>query len=107
MSKKKKSKFFYIFWTIILLFIIGNVVAYFLMKAEKPIEVQTDTVQKRDITEIVTANGKIQPVTYVKISSEVSGEIIQLPVSEGQMVHKGDLLFSVKPDLYIASSNSA
>ena len=107
MSKKKKSKLFYIVWTIILLFIIGNVVAYFLMKAEKPIEVQTDIVQKRDITEIVTANGKIQPVTYVKISSEVSGEIIQLPVSEGQMVHKGDLLFSVKPDLYIASSNSA
>ena len=76
-------------------------------KKEKPIEVQVGRVQKRDITELVIANGKVQPVTYVKISPEVSGEIISLPVKEGQIVKKGDLLFSIKPDLYIASSNSA
>ena len=53
------------------------------------------------------ANGKIQPVLQVKISAEVSGEIIDLPVKEGQKVNKGDLLVKIKPEFYIAAVNQA
>ena len=54
----------------------------------------------------MTGSGKLQPVVQVKISSEVAGEIIDLPVKEGQQVHKGDLLVRVKPDLYAAALRS-
>ncbi len=59
------------------------------------------------MTELVMANGRIQPVLQVKISAEVSGEIIDLPVKEGQKVKKGDLLVKIKPDFYIAATNQA
>jgi HlyD family secretion protein len=55
----------------------------------------------------VVANGKIEPVVQVKISPEVSGEIIELAIKEGQHVKKGDLLVKIKPDNYLAASNSA
>jgi HlyD family secretion protein len=71
------------------------------------ITVQTEKVTRRNITEVVVATGKIQPVTLVKISPEVSGEITDLPVKEGQRVRKGDLLLKIKPDFYIANTNSA
>jgi len=64
---------------------------------------QAITVEKsevRTITQVVTATGKIQPETEVKISSEVFGEIIELPFREGAKVKKGDLLVKLKPDLY-------
>jgi HlyD family secretion protein len=76
-------------------------------KRDVMITVQTEKVARRDLTEIVVANGKIQPVTQVKISPEVSGEIIELSVKEGQQVKKGDLLLKIKPDFYIASRNQA
>ena len=72
-----------------------------------PIIVQTDKVAPRNLTEIVVANGKIQPVVQVTISPEVSGEIIELPVKEGQAVKKGDLLVKINPDIYIAALNQA
>lgn len=69
--------------------------------------VQVDKVTRRDITETVVANGRIQPVTQVLISPEVAGEIIELPVVEGQTVKKGELLVQIKPDTYRASRDSA
>ena len=75
-------------------------------KREVVIEIQTDRVARRDITEVVVANGRIQPVVQVVINPEVSGEIIELPVKEGQQVKKGDLLLKIKPDNYIAQRNS-
>ncbi|MFM8469365.1 MAG: efflux RND transporter periplasmic adaptor subunit, partial [Limisphaerales bacterium] len=72
-----------------------------------PVTVQTEKVTRRDLTEVVVATGKIQPVTLVKISPEVSGEIIDLPVREGQRVRAGELLLKIKPDFYIANTNSA
>src|SRR6267154_965362 len=69
--------------------------------------VQTEKVTRRNVTEIVVANGKVQPVLQVKISPEVSGEIIELPVKEGQNVKKGDLILKIKPDFYIASRNQS
>ncbi len=72
-----------------------------------PVVVQTVKVARRDITEIVVASGKIQPVVEVHISPEVSGEITELPVSEGQHVKKGDLLLKINPDLTLAALNQA
>lgn len=63
-------------------------------------EVETAVVNQTTITETVTATGKVQPEVEVKISSEVSGEIIALPIKEGQAVKKGDLLVRINPDLY-------
>ena len=63
-------------------------------------EVETAMVKEINLIETVSATGKIQPEVEVKISSEVSGEIIELPVKEGQPIKKGDLLVRINPDLY-------
>jgi HlyD family secretion protein len=76
-------------------------------KKEPPITVQKEKVARRTLTELVVASGKIQPVTQVKLSPEVSGEITELPFKEGQSVKKGDLLIKIKPDPYVASKDSA
>lgn len=68
-------------------------------------EVETAKVDEITIVETVSATGKIQPEIEVKISSEVSGEIIALPVKEGQVVKKGDLLVKINPDLYTSGYN--
>lgn len=68
-------------------------------------EVETAKVDEITIIETVSATGKIQPEVEVKISSEVSGEIIALPVKEGQVVKKGDLLVKINPDLYTSGYN--
>ena len=67
--------------------------------------VTTEKVKRATISELVSASGKIQPELEIKISSEVSGEIIDLAVLEGQTVKKGDLLAKINPDIYIASVN--
>jgi len=67
------------------------------------LKVATEKVEIRDITEIITANGKLKPQIEVKISPEVPGEIIELPVKEGNRVKKGDLLVVIKPDIYQSS----
>lgn len=74
---------------------------------EKVLQVQADRIQRRNLTELVMATGKVQPVTQVKISPEVAGEIIELPVKEGQKVTKGDLLVQIRRDLYEAGLRSA
>jgi HlyD family secretion protein len=68
-------------------------------------EVEIAAVNEITIIETVSATGKIQPETEIKISSEVSGEIIELPIKEGQLVKKGDLLVRINPDLYTSSLN--
>src|ERR1035437_7665788 len=64
------------------------------------IEVSTEKVQRRTIIETVSANGKIQPEVELKISSDVSGEIVNLNVKEGDRVNKGDLVVKIKPNTY-------
>src|SRR5438876_701171 len=85
----------------------GLTVWAILKKREVVITIQTEKVSRRNLTEIVVANGKIQPVLQVKISPEVSGEIIDLPVKEGQQVKKGDLILKIKPDFYIANRSQS
>jgi HlyD family secretion protein len=106
MGKPKKRR------KIIVLGLIGLVLAglttaAILRKREPIITIQTEKVARRDLIEKVVANGKIQPVLQVKISPEVSGEIIELPVKEGQAVNKGDLLVKIKPDFYVAQLHQA
>ncbi len=72
---------------------------------EKSTEVEFTAVKQTTVIETVSATGKIQPEIQVKISSMVSGEIIALPVKEGQVVKKGDLLVKINPDLYTSGLN--
>lgn len=72
---------------------------------DKGKEVEIANVDATTIIETVSATGKIQPEIEVKISSMVSGEIISLPVKEGQVVKKGDLLVKINPDLYTSGLN--
>src|ERR1700720_1279017 len=71
-------------------------------KREKPIPVTTEKAIRKTILQTVSATGKVQPETEVKISPEVAGEIIDLPVADGMGVKKGDLLVRIKPDSYKA-----
>jgi HlyD family secretion protein len=66
------------------------------------IKVAVENAEKRTIVETITANGKIQPEKEVKISPDVSGEIVELTVKEGDHVDKGQLLLRIKPDTYIS-----
>jgi HlyD family secretion protein len=106
MAKPKKRRKIIIFSVIGLVLVALVLVAVF-KKRQPAITVQTEKVSRHSLTNIVIANGKIQPVVQVTISPEVSGEIIELPVKEGQQVKKGDLLVKINPDIYIAALNQA
>ena len=72
-------------------------------RGEKAIPITVEKAVVRTITHLVTATGKVQPEVEVKISPEVAGELIEIPVIEGQSVKKGDLLVRIKPDFYQAA----
>lgn len=84
---------------LILLLIVGKKLGWF-GKTGNFKEVEISKIEPITIVETVAATGKIQPETEIKISFEVSGEIIELPIIEGQQVKKGDLLAKINPDLY-------
>ncbi len=71
------------------------------------VSIATEKIKSKTLTEFITANGKIQPETEVKISPDVSGEIIELYVEEGDEVSVGDLLCVIKPEMYISALNRA
>jgi HlyD family secretion protein len=71
--------------------------------SDNTLVVQTEKVFKGSITETVPANGKIQPEVEVKISPDVSGEITELNVQEGDWVEQGDLLLRINPEIYAAN----
>ena len=84
------------------LLVLWLIVSILLSKREKPIPVTTDKAVRKTILQTVSATGKVQPETEVKISPEVAGEIIELPVADGMGIKKGDLLVKIKPDSYKA-----
>jgi HlyD family secretion protein len=87
----------------VLLGVLALLIALAVFKArQKPKgeEVQVETVQKRTIRETVSASGKVFPETEVKISSDVSGEIVELFVQEGDSVVAGQVLAKIRPDEY-------
>jgi HlyD family secretion protein len=100
--KRKSRRKLYIFlgaFLLIALLIAGAVIS---SKREKPIPVTVEKASRRTIVQIVSATGKVQPETEVKISPEVAGEIIELPVTDGMALKKGDLLLKIRPDSYRA-----
>jgi HlyD family secretion protein len=84
------------------LILVLTIVSIILSKREKPIPVTTEKSVRKTIVQTVSATGKVQPETEVKISPEVAGEITDLPVEDGMSVKKGDLLLRIKPDSYKA-----
>src|SRR5665213_75138 len=106
MAKSKGNKK-WVFLALLIFAGIGGAVYAHYAKRVPPISIVKEKTMRRNITEIVVANGKIEPVLQVKISPEVSGEIIDLEVKEGQDVKKGDLLLKIRPDNYVAARNSA
>lgn len=85
---------------LIIFAIIGKKAGWFGKAAT--VKVAVENAEKRTIVETITANGKIQPETEVKITPDVSGEIVELTVKEGDRVEKGQLLLRIKPDVYIS-----
>ena len=74
---------------------------------EEGTEVEVEEAALRTITQVVTASGNVQPEVEVKISPDVSGEIIELPVREGDQVQRGALLARIRPDFYAAQREQA
>jgi len=98
MKKKSLLWIFIAVVLLILLLVVGKKAGWFGDSGDfKTVEVVR--VEPMDISETVAATGKIQPEIEVALSSEVSGEIIELPFKEGHTVEKGDLLVRINPDL--------
>jgi HlyD family secretion protein len=96
---KKKILFgLIILVAVVLVLILGKNRGWFGKSEGQPVTVEA--VVRKTITQIVSASGKVQPVTEVKISPDVSGEIILLSVKEGDFVGRGTLLARINPDLY-------
>jgi len=101
-KKTKSKKKLYIFGGLGALVLALVLVVIFKGNKEEIINVQTEKVEKRTLTQTVSATGKINPEFKVVITPEVTGEIVQLPVKEGQVVKKGELLIKIKADAYLA-----
>lgn len=97
-----------IIW-ILIIFVVVALIAGVIAKKKgligKPDEtkVATEKVTKRTIVEVVSASGKIAPEFEVKLSPDVSGEVIQLYVKEGDLIKKGQLLAKINPELYLSN----
>ena len=92
---------------LVLLVIVAVVASQFLGGRGEGVEVETARVEIRDVTQVVTASGRVQPEVEVIISPDVSGEVIQLPIQEGDQVKRGELLARIKPDFYSAQVEQA
>ena len=105
--KKKTIIWIIVIVTILLIVLIGGKKAGWFGKSGNFKQIEVTNISLIDIVETVAATGKIQPEVEIKLSSEVSGEIIKLPIKEGQQVKKGDLLVSINPDLVQALVNQS
>lgn len=99
MAKKKSNFKYYIIGVVVLLVlvIVANKAGW--IGKGDVIKIATEKVEERTVNETVSASGKVQPETEVKLSSEVSGEIVELNIKEGDIVKKGQVLCRVKPDI--------
>lgn len=99
MKNKSNKKWYYIIGAGVLLVVLV-ILAFNKRNNKDLIKVATEVVEERSITETVSANGKIQPETDVKISPYISGEVVELYVKEGDKVKTGDLLAKIDPEIY-------
>jgi HlyD family secretion protein len=99
--KRSKKKLIFLVLAAVLIVAVASAMVVS-RKRVKAIPITTEKAVRKNITALVTATGKIQPEVEVKISPEVAGEIVEIPVKEGQVVRKGDLLLRIKPDTYRA-----
>lgn len=90
---------------VIVILVVGKKAGWF--GDDSTIKVSTDKVSLQTITETVSASGKVQPEVEVKLSSDVSGEIVEMLVKEGDVVKKGQLLCKINPEIYISSFDRA
>jgi HlyD family secretion protein len=105
-AKRKRPTWKHPVLWVVLAAIVG-VGIYMAERGPDPIVITTEKTSVRDLTQLVSATGKIRPEVEVKISPEVAGEIIEMPVIVGQPVRKGDLLIKIKPNNYIARVKQA
>jgi HlyD family secretion protein len=105
-TKRKRAWWKRPVWWAVLALLIGFGV-YFAEHGPEPVTITPEKATIRDLTQLVSATGKIRPEVEVKISPEVAGEIIEMPVIVGQQVQKGDLLIKIKPNNYIARVKQA
>ncbi|MBR4437761.1 MAG: efflux RND transporter periplasmic adaptor subunit [Bacteroidales bacterium] len=103
-KKKKGGK---IWWILSAVLIVVLMIASKKCGKEKGTFVTISSPERKTIVETIPANGKIQPVTEVKISPDVSGEIVELHVKEGDVVKKGELLIKIKQDIYLSAVDQA
>src|SRR5213596_2353377 len=103
-KRSKKKLFIFIGAAVVIVLVLTAMVAA--RKRDKPIPVTTDKAFRKAVTQLVTATGKIQPEVEVKIAPEVSGEIVEIAVKEGDIVRRGQLLMRIKPDAYKAQVES-
>lgn len=102
MSKKK------IIIIIVVLLVVVSIITVMVNKGgDKPIAVETETVELQKIVETVTATGRIQPKIQVKISADVAAKIIKMDVKEGDKVAKGDFLVQLDQEMYLADVERA
>jgi len=102
MKNKKKTWIIIIAVAVIIILIIAGITG---KKDNTP--VTAEKIKLNNITEVIPANGKIQPVIEVKISPDVSGEIVELNFKEGDKVKRGDLIIKIKQDVYISVKERA
>jgi HlyD family secretion protein len=108
-QKKKSNKLLYVLIggaVILVLFLIIGRSAGWIGKP-KMIEVELAKVKRTTIVEKVSASGTVQPVTEIKLAPEVSGEIRELLVEEGDSVRKGDMMVKIRPDTWLSQLERA
>ena len=108
-ARKKRTRrlIFVLVACTVLLLVLALVAARFINGNNKGEQVEIATAQARTVTQTVTASGRVQPEVEIVISPDVSGEIVELPVIEGQMVQRNQLLARIKPDFYRAQVEQA
>lgn len=109
-SKSSTSRILYLGGGLLVLLLVAGGLAWnfgWIGGEDTGIRVQTEQANRRTITQVVTAFGRAQPEVEVTISPDVSGEIVALPVQEGDVVQQGDLLARLKPDDYRAAVERA
>lgn len=99
MAKKKSKLKYYIIGVVVLLILVITANKLGWIGQGDTVKVSVEAVEEKTVNETVSASGKVQPEKEVKLSSEVSGEIVELNIKEGDIVKKGDVLCRVKPDI--------